>query len=240
MDVILEYMSANYTWILIGSIIILLAIIGWYADKTNFGQGKTGIEKDDNENMSINELKKELGNKKLLDEVNGVHPEQTSKDIVNSNNRTNDSTVVTNSNVVQSTEFTEQPQTIKMNFDPMTGEPLNNNVASNILTNNTAETHENIESIEKINTPVVEQQISDNEIKQPDVIFDDELDNFEKEFNEIIPEREIIDEGLLEDIENLTFDKTQKIDLSDLPDLDDLELPRIKQMKTNDEGVWKF
>ena len=41
MQTILEYIMLNYTWILAGSIIILLAVIGYYADKTNFGQGKT-------------------------------------------------------------------------------------------------------------------------------------------------------------------------------------------------------
>ena len=40
MSTIIEYIVSNYTWFLIGAIIILLAIIGSYADKTNFGQGK--------------------------------------------------------------------------------------------------------------------------------------------------------------------------------------------------------
>ena len=40
MQSIMEYILANYAWILFFSIIILLAIIGYYADKTNFGQGK--------------------------------------------------------------------------------------------------------------------------------------------------------------------------------------------------------
>ena len=45
MNVMLEYILSNYTWILFGLIIILLAIIGWYADKTNFGLGKTVEDK---------------------------------------------------------------------------------------------------------------------------------------------------------------------------------------------------
>ena len=40
MSEILDYILANYVWILTVAITVLLAIIGYYADKTNFGQGK--------------------------------------------------------------------------------------------------------------------------------------------------------------------------------------------------------
>ena len=49
MKTFLEYISLNYTWFLGGAIIILLAIIGSYADKTNFGEGKT--KEDENEKL---------------------------------------------------------------------------------------------------------------------------------------------------------------------------------------------
>lgn len=52
----LEYIMLNYTWFLGGAIIILLAIIGSYADKTNFGQGKT--KEDENEKLRELELEK--------------------------------------------------------------------------------------------------------------------------------------------------------------------------------------
>ena len=56
MTKILEYIVSNYTWFLFGAIIILLAIIGSYADKTNFGQGKTNndlSDKKDKENILL-------------------------------------------------------------------------------------------------------------------------------------------------------------------------------------------
>ena len=56
MKTFLEYIMLNYTWFLGGAIIILLAIIGSYADKTNFGQGKT--KEDDSEKLSELELEK--------------------------------------------------------------------------------------------------------------------------------------------------------------------------------------
>ena len=40
MTEILEFLESNYVWLLGGMIVILLAIIGYFADKTNFGQGK--------------------------------------------------------------------------------------------------------------------------------------------------------------------------------------------------------
>ena len=50
MTKILEYITLNYTWFLGGAILILLAIIGYYADKTNFGQGKPKKDDDNNKN----------------------------------------------------------------------------------------------------------------------------------------------------------------------------------------------
>ena len=56
MKTFLEYIMLNYTWFLGGAIIILLAIIGSYADKTNFGQGKS--KEDDSEKLRELELEK--------------------------------------------------------------------------------------------------------------------------------------------------------------------------------------
>ena len=56
MKTFLEYIMLNYTWFLGGAIIILLAIIGSYADKTNFGQGKT--KEDDSEKLRELEIEK--------------------------------------------------------------------------------------------------------------------------------------------------------------------------------------
>lgn len=251
MNVVLEYISTNYTWILFVLIIILLAVIGWYADKTNFGQGKKIDENQDDNGKSIDDLKRELGNKKLSDEING----NQSLELTNNNKSVDENinteqdikpTIVINNAIVQPIQSIEQLQSIpvennnivnkpitkenfnqqevEMNFDPITGEPINN-VSKNISSSSPTETVNDVgvESSENI-----------------DIIFDENLENFEKKFNEVIPEKETIDEGLLEDIENLTLDKTQKIDLNDIPDLDDVDLPRIRQMKTNDEGVWKF
>ena len=57
MKQVIEYVVQNYAWFLGGIILILLAIVGYYADKTNFGQGKSDKSKKDNlENDELSNL----------------------------------------------------------------------------------------------------------------------------------------------------------------------------------------
>lgn len=71
MKTFLEYIMLNYTWFLGGAIIILLAIIGSYADKTNFGQGKT---KEENEKLKELEFEK-MKLQQQLEEVQRLQQE---------------------------------------------------------------------------------------------------------------------------------------------------------------------
>ena len=50
MTQVLEYIKQNYTLFLFVAIIILLAVIGYYADKTNFGQKNNKSKNIDNTN----------------------------------------------------------------------------------------------------------------------------------------------------------------------------------------------
>lgn len=74
MSQFLEYISSNYTWILGGAIVILLAIIGYYADKTNFGQGQ----------KKQNDLKKDLSkqNDVIYEEEKPQEPVDNASNIV--------------------------------------------------------------------------------------------------------------------------------------------------------------
>ena len=49
----IEYVTANYVWILGGLILVLLIIIGYYADKTNFGQGEQKEETKDDKDVVL-------------------------------------------------------------------------------------------------------------------------------------------------------------------------------------------
>lgn len=175
MKTFLEYIMLHYTWFLAGAIIILLAIIGYYAERTNFGQGKTNNKEEDN-NLDIEE-------NILEDSI----PEENEQEIIG-----------------EEQKLIPEEGNEKDVVEEITSDSSVDGV------NKTSETLE--ESFEK----------------------------FDKEFEEILPQKEIIDDELLAEIESLSLDKTQKIDLSDILDLDDVELPKIKDLKPENEDIWKF
>ena len=78
MDEIIEYIMANYTLLLAGAIIILLAIIGSYADKTNFGQGKQKETKEKTKDELIKDLDGKTLNEALGQPVNENVSEEVS------------------------------------------------------------------------------------------------------------------------------------------------------------------
>ena len=169
MDLVIEYIITNYIWFLFGAIVILLAIIGSYADKTNFGQNK---------------LVKKEKTEKIEDETSN-NQEENADSILESEEE------VSNLNLENQEDSKEKDKT----------------------------------------------QITDEE-KQ--VEFDKKFEELDEEINEFLPKKDIIDDDLLSDIDDMSLDKTQKVDFSDIPDLDDLELPKIKHLKSADEDIWKF
>ena len=177
MQKLVEFIILNYTWIIAGSIIILLAVIGYYADKTNFGQGKNK-DQEPNEN-DIN-----------LEQVELVE-------------QTNDEQVV------------ESPAELT---NPVVEEAV-------------------VEEV--VIEPIVTEGHPDYQKNNSSVDLDEKFEKFDKEFNEIVPEKEVIDDELLDEIDSLSLDKTQKLNLTDIPDLDDVELPKIKNI-TKEENIWKF
>ena len=193
MENIIEYIMQNYTWIIGGSIIILLAVIGYYADKTNFGQGYNKVKDEEPEEELI-----DLSHVKLSSLV-----EKKENNEINSNN-----------NVPQKIEF--QNQFSERNNNSGTTE-INQQIPKEVVTQ---------QPIGNLESNTIEEKTS--------------LEKFNKEFEEILPEKSIIDEELLDEIENLSLDKTQKISLSEIPDVDDVELPKIKSMEKIDDDIWKF
>ena len=191
MQTILEYIMLNYIWIIVGSITILLAIIGYYADKTNFGQGKN-IEKEDKDTMDITALQG-----KRMEDLFG-HNETVSN------------------------KLSAIPEN---NGESTNTNPSNNNLGNDI---------DILEDIEYMNSENVESQI-DSLSKS-----EEKFEKFDEEFNELLPEKEIIEGDLLDEINNLSLDKTQKIQISDIHNIDDVELPEIKTMPIEEEDIWKF
>ena len=94
MTFLYDFIITNYIWILITVIVILLAIIGSYADKTNFGEGKkTELEED--------KKKIDLTNKKLSDFVPGS--KKGEKEVAPENKNINEDINVSNASPVQNT-----------------------------------------------------------------------------------------------------------------------------------------
>ena len=174
MDKILEYILTNYTWILGVIIIILLAIIGSYADKTNFGQGKPKDQK--NENPDDNNLIEEPLKSDIKQDKDIALVEQEKEPLIKS-------------------------------------EEINSEETKKVIS--------------EVNT--------DNDKK-----LEDEFEKMSQEVDEFLPKKDLIDGDLLDEIENLSLDKTQKIKTDDIPDLDDVELPEIKNLKSTDDDIWKF
>lgn len=179
MRAILEYITMNYTWFLGAAIIILLAIIGSYADKTNFGQGKS---KDSEE--EIPNLDEEINNR----ELESTNEEIKEEKVVDSK---------------QGQLIPEQMENLK----------------------------------EEDNSVVVKLEKTTKKKKEN---FEENFEKFNQEFDAIVPKKDIIDEELLDEIDNLSLDKTQKLKLTDIPDLDDVDLPKIKSLNPVDEDIWKF
>lgn len=197
MTKILEYIMLNYTWFLGGMIIILLAIIGSYADKTNFGQGK---EKESNKktedliipNKGLDDYARELSDKEHS--ISQENPE-----ILNNQKEDLSKLEVNDTNLLETDN-------------------------SSINETEKSEPEENIHEHENAH---------END-------FEKDFDKFTEEFNATLPKKDIMDEELLDDIDSLSLDKTKEFKSSDIPDLDDVELPKIKQLTPEEEDIWKF
>jgi len=233
MNIIVEFILSNYTWILIGSIIILLAVIGWYADKTNFGQGKTNDkELVDFREKRINEVVDKMKDKRLLDEINEEQLTETSKVLVTNNNTNNQNKDIADVDIQPIHPI--QNINSEKNFNSVNEQILNDNISDNKSLLGVNEKENNNQSVKNsdMNNITLSDKTDLNVQKKKK--SKDTFEDFEKKFNEVVSEKKIIEEDIFEDIENLELDKTQKISLNDISDLDDIDLPRIKPLKSDD------
>lgn len=207
MESILEYIMEYYTWLLGGAIIILLAIIGYYADKTNFGQGKVEkkeINKEDE--YSIDE------NQTLGETVDKIYSNQDS------------------AKEQEKTAVYENQPTVTLENDSNNQQELKTDIV---------EQQKSTIPVESPASVVREEVVSNNE-PESETNFEEDFSKFDKEFEEILPKKGLIDDELLDEIDSLSLDKTQKLDLNDIPDLDDVDLPKIKTFEPEEKDVWKF
>ena len=212
---VINFVMNYYIWFLIGIILILLAIIGAYADKTNFGQGKKEDSKKP-ENVEEN-----LKDKKLAEAVGQDYTSNTK-------------------NVLEEKDL--QPVNLE-----------NNNISTEQVQNNQTNTTNEEELMENNQEKVNEEKkesdarASSNlendsvEITSKSLNIEDKLNKLNNEINNILPEKELIDSSLLEDVSDMTLDSKENnlFDKGNAFDLDDLKLPEIKKPKKEIEDVWK-
>lgn len=231
-----KYMLANYTWLLIATILTLLAIIGYFAEKTNFGQGKQddNLDEENKEDKTITSKIEDKENKQML-----------SSDIQQPNNLENSNI---NNNTINNNNVSN------LNVQPI--QPLK---TPNLPTTQNVEVKQNVENANKVNGDTtlntvvpninnsdlnINEEVNNSTIVVPEkdssILDDKQFDKFEKEFDSVLPKRKVIDSDLLEDIDELSLDKTQKFKLTEIPDLDDVDLPKIKDLKSTDTDIWKF
>ena len=195
----LEFFEIYGVWIVVGAIIILLAIIGRYAEKTNFGQKKVD-ELEENNNKVINNNLNNFN-------INNVESLKNQK--------------IDGQNISQSNKTTNSNETNHVNAN------------TSIVKNESLEPKETSET-----SNINEKEISKN--IESDNTFEKKYEALDDEINSLLPKKELINEDLLDDINSLSLDRTQKIKLSDIPDLDDVDLPKIKDLNKQDDDIWKF
>lgn len=182
---ILEYIAQNYTLFLSVLVLILLAIIGYYADKTNFGQGnkeketKNKIEDLEEKDNKVEEFK------------------ETDDKIENSSEG-----IVTENVVIEKVE--EQKQ-----------EEINYNVN------------------EEFALQEEQRKAIDKDSQMPESTEFEEIDS-------LLPKKELINNDLLNEIEGMELNSLKQKASFDVPDLDDISLPKIKNLVEKEQDIWKF
>ena len=277
----LNFINSNYLWLLGGAIITLLAIIGYYADKTNFGQGKR-IE-------TIDETKDEkpvYENKTLVDliqnnsEVKGDFEENESLDNTIESNSDVKLDDIVGKEVEDTKENKEVPNTLesldnkeyKLSSEQQGNLNLKESSEENMyesLEDKVYEPSPNvIKGSDNVEIPKYNEELSKNDdaIENAESLFeqepekedtnisnklednteseskiDKEFDELDEAFSEVVPEEKIINDELLDDIDDMSLDEDLDYKISNIPDLDDVELPKISSFrKNNDEDIWKF
>ena len=182
---ILEYIAQNYTLFLSVLVLILLAIIGYYADKTNFGQGK-------NQEKEPKETKENIEEQKTLN------------DAIKSNDSLNEEKVTENVDQIEVTE----------------------------------EKNENAEE-NKLKEALVENTINEINSEESIIKKEEQIKEFD-EIESLLPKKELINSDLLNEIEGMEFNSIKEKTSFDVPDLDDISLPKIKNLVEKEQDIWKF
>ena len=192
---IVSIITDNLVWILVGIVVILLAIIGRYADQTNFGEGKKIIK-----------VKKKSPKRDIIDKL-AIEQEEPEKDSTKEMNTDNSSEKKEEVDIIE-----EMKKNTRDNFNP------------------DADT-----------TSVLDQNIQTEEIKEQKKKESEEMssDEFLKtdDLDILLPKKNVVTGDFLQEVEDINLDFKKKDLLSDIPDLDDVDLPNIRKKKGKTD-IW--
>lgn len=227
METFLSFINANYIWIVIIAIIILLALIGYIAEKQGFG--KKEEKKQDN---IVNDKKK-------------VEPTLVEENL---NSIGDNSEIVENTNLEDNTLISDNIKNDTLNETKE--EPLLE--SENTINNEEKEESINNEEIKEEKENIDDSKDSDNtEVKEDSKTEENSKSNEVQEENDINKEEELYapfgnQEFKKEEDSNLNIDKDfNKLleNVEDSTDETDVELPKIESTtkdELEDDDIWRF
>jgi len=209
------FSSDNYIVAIILLIMILLAIIGYFAERANNKKNETNIKEDKKDLIDLtNKRLSDFQEKKedsITKEQEEIKVEQNVVDI----NGVNAVNMISNVPVAQ---------------NPINSVPMPNTLIEGNVIEKSAEINVGENAITTTNI-VPENSLSNEKLEK--------IDELDKELDILLPKEKLLNEDLLSDIDFMELDKTQKLDLSGVPDLDNIDLPKIKQIE-KEEDIWKI
>ena len=259
MNQVFGFFTSNYTWMLGIIITILLAIIGSYAEKTNFGQGKlpddTLEDEEPDEELMENfkirkvQLDKNAKNKKKIDNYIVNRPIAKNGD----NQQTSAQTDYVQAKIREAAQRSakndasaQQPQNGGYIVDKEVADKITQPDGNYVILPSNANIV-NVPAGDYVLMPANGENKGGATVTvggyapNYDSKFDYNYDKMSNEVEEFLPKKSVIDSDLLDEIDGLSLDKTQKFKFDDLFGLDDLELPEIKGLESDDdEDIWKF
>lgn len=238
---VMNFVNENYLKLVIGLVLILMAIIGYYAEKTGFGNK---LKKENKENKENEENKIDINNIGLNDFVdNNSMPA----------NNNIDNNLIQNQDINNGNMMQQQNQIINKAVQSTALPDINSQMNQNAF-------YPNVENkINPISVPIVEntnlQNIEssvqnsvdiNNNLDSPntEIVNKDTSDiNLEEEFKKILSDEEAIQNDLMADINNMEIEPLENVDFSNNNAYaklsSNIDLPEINEFE-KDGDIWKF
>ena len=233
---ILNFINDNYLKLIIGLVLILMAIIGYYAEKTNFGNK---LKKDDKDKKDENVNVKNIG----LNDFVGNNSMDVKENIYN------DSTNDTITSMNESVESKNISPLMREDSEQLNTKSNEEEVSNQVLETTTKFTdiQENLNNQSNISNTKKEDLALNNENfvsnDNLSVLSNNSENNLEEEFRKIIPDEDSIEDDLMLEINNMKIDPLDTNKISDNKAFaklsSNINLPEINDFGS-DNDIWKF